>query len=151
MHWWSVSLFSIVAEYTRVFKYLHRRKSKVLSSNKRGCCTSNAKCLQTYLYEHFACFCMENSLVKFVQPFIYAFCIAETLNFYVVVKVVQTGYHYGEYTIPIFSGHRLWLEHWLYMSQLPFRQWVNHLHCNSLPAVKLYVYFQTSFALNDMY
>jgi len=25
------------------------------------------------------------------------------------------------------------------------------LHCSSLPAVKLYIYFQTSFTLNDMY
>jgi hypothetical protein len=43
--------------------------------------------------------------VKFVQPFIFTLCIAETLNFYVVIKVVQTGNHYGEYTVPIFSGH----------------------------------------------
>ena len=59
---------------------------------------------------------MGNSLVKFVQLFIYTRCIAETLNFYVVVKVVQTGNHYDEYTVPIFSGHRLWLEHFFFMS-----------------------------------
>lgn len=65
---------------------------------------------------------MGNSLVKFVQPFIYTLCIAETLNFYFVIKVVQTGNLYGEYTIPIFSGHRLWLEHCIFMILLLYIQ-----------------------------